>query len=156
MRSVVVMFFVLSVLGGCAHSRVGKIKDVDSTFVNVKERIEFRPDSVPLNLPDIRLSQTVKCDSSRLENDYAFSVAKIMPDGQLFHSLSTKPRLIWQPIMSPVIRRDSVVYRNIYRTIYEEVEKELNLWQKIQMRGFWVILLLFALLIAMRKIIRLF
>ncbi len=119
--------------------------------MEVNERIEFVRDTVWRDFPLIVERVTVRADSSRLENRYATSDARINLDGSLSHSLATKPQREPIPIDRPVEDRDSIVYRDRKVDVEKivEVERDLSWWQQTQIGGFWV--LLAALAVALRK-----
>ena len=75
------------------------------------------------------------------------SEARINPDGTLYHDLKTKPQDIPKEVQTPVELKDSIVYRYRYRDVVKtvEVERELTWWQKTQMYGFWVALLVIVI-----------
>jgi hypothetical protein len=78
------------------------------------------------------------------------SDAAILPDGRLFHSLETIPQLRPFSFEKPILRRDSIVYRNFYREEVVEVERALTWWQETQIRAFWAMLLVFCIIILWR------
>lgn len=102
-----------------------------------------------LEIPSQTAERTTRDSTSHLENDYAESDARINPDGSLFHDLNTKPQEKPFEVETPVERNDSIVYKYKDRTVYEtvevEVERELTWWQRTQMYGFWVALLVIVI-----------
>ena len=88
---------------------------------------------------------------SHLENDYAISDARIMADGSLYHSLETKPRTDTLTQELSVQAKDSIIYREKVVPKIVPVEKGLSDWQKIQIRGFWIFLILTSVYIIIRK-----
>ena len=54
--------------------------------------------------------------------------------------LRTKPQEKEIPVEVPKERKDSIIYRNIEVEKIVPVERELTKWQKTQMKGFWVVL----------------
>ena len=125
---------------GCAAKRVIK-KDVqqDSVSVEVRETMVYITDTVEVEIPYV-VERNVTLDTiSRLENDYAISEA-IIEGAYLTHTLATKPQLRRVQIKTPQLRRDSVVYRNFYRDVEVEVERQLSFLQKTQISGFWLLL----------------
>lgn len=129
---------------GCCPCRVQTTALQDSVRVEVLERIEYVPDTIEVTVPYERAS-VVRDTTSHLENSYAMSDAAILPDGRLFHSLETRPQLRPFAIQKPVMRRDSVVYRNIYREVTVEVDAELTKFQRFQINGFWLLIILIVL-----------
>lgn len=118
------------------EERVREIKVTDTLFVEVPMQKE---------------STTVRDSMSHLENDYAISDARINPDGSLYHSLETKPRTDTLSREVGVQVRDSIVYREKVVPKIVPVEKGLSDWQKIQIRGFWIFLILTSVYIIIRK-----
>lgn len=135
---------------GCAAKRV-ITKDVqqDSVSVEVRETTVYITDTVEVEIPHI-VERNVTLDTiSYLENDYAISEA-IIEGAYLTHTLATKPQLRRVQIKTPQLRRDSVVYRNFYRDVEVEVERQLSFLQKTQISGFWLLLVTTLFLFFMR------
>lgn len=139
----------LGYLPGCAAKRIGQASTQDSVRVEVRERVEYITDTIKVAIPYEREVAT-RDTSSHLENAYAMSDAAILPDGRLFHTLETRPQLRSFTIQKPVLRRDSVVYRNFYREVEVEVKAELTKLQQFQINGFWLMLLLFLIILFFR------
>ena len=118
------------------EERVREIKVTDTLFVEVPMQKE---------------STTVRDSMSHLENDYAISDARIMADGSLYHSLETKPRTDTLTQELSVQAKDSIIYREKVVPKIVPVEKGLSDWQKIQIRGFWIFLILTSVYIIIRK-----
>ena len=149
-RSIIFMLAAVLLIGGCSptkHLTTTKQQQQDSTRVEIRKEIVYVPDTVYLEIPAQTAERTTRDSTSHLENDYAESDARINSDGSLYHDLKTKPQEIPKEVQTPVERNDSIVYK--YRTVYEtvevEVERELTWWQKTQMYGFWVALLVIAI-----------
>lgn len=135
---------------GCAAKRV-IAKDVqqDSVSVEVRESVVYITDTVEVEIPYI-VERNVTLDTiSYLENDYAISEA-IIEGAYLTHTLATKPQLRRVQIRTPQLRRDSVVYRNFYRDVEVEVERQLSFLQKTQISGFWLLLVTTLFLLFVR------
>lgn len=118
------------------EERVREIKVTDTLFVEV---------------PAQSAERTTTDSTSHLENDYAVSDARIMIDGSLYHSLETKPRTDTLTQELSVQAKDSIIYREKVIPQVVTVEKELSDWQKIQIRGFWIFLILTSVYIIIRK-----
>lgn len=118
------------------EERVREIKVTDTLFVEVPMQKE---------------STTVRDSMSHLENDYAISDARIMADGSLYHSLETKHRTDTLTQELSVQAKDSIIYREKVIPQVVTVEKGLSDWQKIQIRGFWIFLILTSVYIIIRK-----
>lgn len=138
-----VAFELLALLvTSCGSSRhaVTSIETHDSTKVEVRtERIEHI-DTIYVELPR-QVERIVTQDTtSRLENDYAVSEARIEA-GMLYHTLETRATMI--PILSKstIEKKDSVTTNSKSEVEKEKVyiEKELTAWQKFRLRGFWVL-----------------
>lgn len=148
-KTLIVLLGIL--LGGCCGPKNMRTTSIeqDSVRIEVRERVEYITDTVQVAIPYIRES-TTRDTMSHLENDFAMSDAAILPDGRLFHSLETRPQLRPFSIQVPKLRRDSVIYRNFYREVKVEVERELTKFQRFQISGFWLMLLLVILIFFFR------
>lgn len=102
-------------------------------------------------VPPQSTERTTADNTSHLENDYAVSDARIMADGSLYHSLETKARTDTLTGEVSVQAKDSIIYRYKLDTKVVPVEKGLSDWQKIQIRGFWIFLILTSGYIIIRK-----
>ena len=116
----------------------------DSVRVETVIRTEYVRDTVEVEIPVERTMQIAE-DSSHLETVYAVSDAFLRADGRLYHTLENKAGKRPVEVKKEVVYRDSIVYRDrvVTKTEVKEVPHELTWWQKAQMKGFW---LLFALL----------
>lgn len=142
-----VYVMILAVLlSGCAARRIVGVTSQDSVRVEVVERVEYVTDTIKVAIPYEREAVT-RDTSSHLANAYAVSDAAILPDGRLFHSLETIPQLRPLSFKKPILRRDSIVYRNFYREEVVEVERDLTWWQETQIRAFWAMLSIFCIII---------
>lgn len=112
----------------------------DSTRVVVRtERVETI-DTVYVELPR-QVERIVTHDTtSRLENDYAVSEARVEA-GMLHHTLETKPAKIPVPVKSTIEKKDSVTTNSKSEVEKEKVyvEKELTTWQRFRLDGFWIL-----------------
>lgn len=144
--------FCVVALSGCCAKRIGAISQMDSVRVEVRERVQYVTDTIEVAIPYEREAVT-RDTMSHLENDFAMSDAAILPDGRLFHSLETRPQLRPFAIKKPVLRRDSIVYRNIYREVEVEVKRELTKFQRFQINGFWLMLSLIIIIFFFRWVI---
>ena len=127
-------------LTGCAACEQLAIETRDSVRVEIKEHIVYRDTTVYKELPRESQTQTVRDTCSHLETSVAVSDARINPDGSLAHSLENKPVLFGIDFKMPLLRRDSVVYRNFYRVNTVEVPRPLTWWQQTQVKGFRIML----------------
>ncbi len=142
--AITVALFVIVValvcLTSCRHTNaIVAQSNFDSVWVQLRERMSWELDTVYFRIPLVKESQRVHRDSSRLENDFALSVAAIMPNGKLFHSLETKPRLIFTTFKRPILQRDSIIYRN-FRSVEIKEVNVLTKMQKFAITGFWSII----------------
>lgn len=154
-RSLYVLLAAVLLLGGCSPAKHLSTtqQQQDSTRVKVLKETVYVRDTLWFAIPAQTAERTTRDSTSHLENDYATSDARINPDGSLYHDLNTKPQEKPVEFDKPIERNDSIVYKYKDRTVYEtvevEVEKELSWWQKTQMYGFWVALVI--IVIAYRK-----
>lgn len=139
---------LVAVLTSCSPSRhlatSNNIKD--SVRVETVIRTEYIPDTVFIEIPIERERQTVRDTTSHLETSFALSDARINEDGTLYHSLENKPHKRPTEIQKEVVYRDSIVYRDRTGEVEKvvEVERELTWWQKMKMKGFWLLLVVFG------------
>lgn len=121
--------------------------------VRVEERVRYVPvvDTFFMEVPPQSAERTTADSTSHLENDYAVSDARIMADGSLYHFLETKARTDTLTGEVSVQAKDSIIYRYKLNTKVVPVEKGLSDWQKIQIRGFWIFLILTSGYIIIRK-----
>lgn len=127
---------------GCQHSRdsVRVVTRVETVFIN---------DTINVPVPQQDRSSKTKEDYSHLETDFAESDASVDSTGTLHHTLKNKKRDVPVPTKTPVQYRDSIVYKEIQvpvpYPVEVEVERDLTWWQKTQMIGFWIAILLIML-----------
>lgn len=142
MRKLIIIVFIASLLASCGSSRhaATSIETHDSTKVEVRtERIEHI-DTVYVELPR-QVERIVTQDTtSRLENDYAVSEARV-ESGMLHHTLETKAAKIPVPVKSTIEKKDSITTNSKSEVEKEKVyiEKELTAWQRFKLRGFWIL-----------------
>ncbi|MEG2061854.1 MAG: hypothetical protein RRY33_08375, partial [Alistipes sp.] len=144
------MIFVILLIGltACAPCRLLNTDTRDSTRIITTERVVERlvRDTVRIEIPAQSEVRTVRDTASRLENDYARSEARINPDGTLYHGLWTKPQTrptIIDRKETERIRTDTI-YINKAKTDVVEVPRDLTWWQRVRLKGFWVLLLIVA------------
>lgn len=140
----IVIAILLFVSFGCGAKRRAEVVERvrDSVRTEVRYRTEWRRDTVYLEIPKQVAERTAKDTVSLLETDYALSVARILPSGLLQHRLENKPQKRPHEVATPIIYRDSIVYRDRDNTRIEVRKERLPLtkWQRWQMRGFWLLL----------------
>lgn len=133
-------------MAGCAAKRVtSSTIQQDSVSVEVRDRVEYVTDTVVVEIPYISERVTTRDTLSRIENAYAISEAIVEGD-YLTHTLATKPQLREVQIKTPRLRRDSIIYRYANREVEVTVERQLTFAQKIQLNGFWFMLLAVVIL----------
>lgn len=156
-RSIIFMLAAVLLIGGCSPGKhLAKTQQQqDSTRVEVRKEIVYVPDTVYLEIPSQTAERTTRDSTSHLENDFAESDARINSDGTLYHDLRTKPQEKEIPVEVPKERKDSIIYRNIEVEKIVPVERELTKWQKTQMRGFWVVLVVLVVYVFRKPVLAL-
>ena len=152
--TVAIFLFIATVMlfSSCRTGRqVVAVEGKDSIRIEERVREIKVTDTLFVEVPMQKESTTVRDSMSHLENDYAISDARINPDGSLSHSLETKHRTATLSREVGVQVRDSIVYREKVVPKIVPVEKGLSDWQKIQIRGFWIFLILTSVYIIIRK-----
>lgn len=152
--TVAIFLFITTVMlfSSCRTGRqVVVVEGKDSIRIEERVREIKVTDTLFVEVPMQKESTTVRDSMSHLENDYAISDARIMADGSLYHSLETKPRTDTLTQELSVQAKDSIIYREKVVPKIVPVEKGLSDWQKIQIRGFWIFLILTSVYIVIRK-----
>ena len=152
--TVAIFLFIATVMlfSSCRTGRqIVVVEGKDSIRIEERVREIKVTDTLFVEVPMQKESTTVRDSMSHLENDYAISDARINPDGSLSHSLETKHRTDTLSREVGVQVRDSIVYRETVVPKIVPVEKGLSDWQKIQIRGFWIFLILTSVYIIIRK-----
>ena len=149
------LLLIVLLLTACGTSRNLTNTKQDSTRVEVREVVKFIHDTTFVEIPAQTAERTTRDTTSHLENDYATSDARVNSDGSLYHNLKTKPQKKPVPVETPVIRKDSIVYRD--RAVKElvPVERELTWWQKTQMKGFWIVLTILVVYVFRKPLLNL-
>nr|DAG23172.1 MAG TPA: Prokaryotic membrane lipoprotein lipid attachment site [Caudoviricetes sp.] len=154
MRKLIIIVFIASLLTSCGSSRhaATSIETHDSTKVEVRtERIEHI-DTVYIELPR-QVERIVTQDTtSRLENDYAVSEARVEA-GMLHHTLETKAAKVPVPAKATIEKMYGITTVSKAKVEKEKVyiEKELTAWQRFRLRGFWALLAAIACWIAWKN-----
>lgn len=134
-------YFILALaavlMAGCKTSKSvtqERTEKRDSVRVEYRERVVFVPDTIFLEVPKQSAERVVRDSVSHLENEYAYSDARILIDGSLFHALSTKPQKKPIQTMQKIVTRDSIVYVDRWRSKDKvvKIEKQLSWLQKAQ------------------------
>ena len=152
--TVAIFLFIATVMlfSSCRTGRqVVVVEGKDSIRIEERVREIKVTDTLFVEVPMQKESTTVRDSMSHLENDYAISDARILADGSLYHSLETKPRTDTLTQELSVQAKDSIIYREKVVPKIVPVEKGLSDWQKIQIRGFWIFLILTSVYIIIRK-----
>ena len=152
--TVAIFLFIATVMlfSSCRTGRqVVVVEGKDSIRIEERVREIKVTDTLFVEVPMQKESTTVRDSMSHLENDYAISDARIMADGSLYHSLETKTRTDTLTQELSVQAKDSIIYREKVVPKIVPVEKGLSDWQKIQIRGFWIFLILTSVYIIIRK-----
>ncbi len=154
MKKLLFLIAVSQALTSCCPCRELSSTTADSVRIETVVRTEFVKDTVYIDVPK-EVVREIAADSSHLETEFARSDARILTDGQLFHSLENKAQKRPVEVDSRVEYRDSIVWKE--RAVKEivEVEKQLTAWQRFQMTGFWVFVtaIVVAILLWIRKIV---
>lgn len=149
------LLLIVLLLTACGTSRNLTNTKQDSIRVEVREVVKFIHDTTFVEIPAQTAERTTRDTTSHLENDYATSDARVNSDGSLYHNLKTKPQKKPVPVETPIIRKDSIVYRD--RAVKElvPVERELTWWQKTQMKGFWIMLTILVIYVFRKPLLNL-
>lgn len=142
---------VLVLIGciGCCSTRHLATATTDSTRVEVRERIVRVRDTVWMRLPAERVEVSTPDTTSTVETSLATSTATVS-GGVLTHSIENKQTAIRKPTEVRVEVRDTVIYRDRAVTEIVEVERELTWWQRFRLDGFWVLLAVVGLSVALK------
>lgn len=152
MRYYITIFIVITgiILPQCSVMRPPQPTIVDSVRVEVVERIERVTDTIYISVPAEKESQTTLDTMSHLETSFAVSDAIVRKDGKLYHSLENKPQNWQKEVVTEIVVRDSLVYKDRVVTEVIEVPAKLSKWQQIKMDGF-VVLFFLAIIIIFAK-----
>ena len=132
---------------GCCPCRRLEVSVADSVRVETRVRREVVHDTVRVALPREAERVVVRDTASHLETSLALSDARILPDGSLDHTLTNRPATLPVAVGREVVTRDSIVWRDRVQTLTVEVQRSLTAWQRVQMRGFWVLIAVAVLLV---------
>ena len=154
----IAIYSLVLLLAGCCTLRRSTSSETHTASSTVSDRAhyeslyyELRDSLVRIKAPTER-SETRGLQRSDLETSLARSSASVDSAGVLSHSIENKDSI-----------PSKIVYRNINRTIhdtvkvfhsdtvrvkdYQYVEKQPGLWQRLQMRGFWLLLCVLAVIV---------
>lgn len=148
--AIIVGICLFTLFGSCRSSKNIIEKRRDSIRVETKTETILVPDTVIIEIPKQSAVRESADSISHLENDFATSDARLLPDGTLFHSLETKPQKIPVEVEKMVEIRDSIVYveKTGKQTIKQKVEVEtpLSWWQQTQIYGCYVLAVLLVVI----------
>lgn len=152
MKQLIFIFIASMLFLSCGVKKqiTSKEKQKDSVHIEYRERVVFVPDTILVEIPAQDAERTTMDRFSHLENDYAFSDAKINPDGTLTHILKSKPQSKPIPIKKTIEYRDSIIYKDKIvcknDTITKYVEGKLSFVTRLQIFGFWFLVVFFLIL----------
>lgn len=118
----------------------------DSVRTEYIERVRIDTLRVEIPIPAQSASEVVRDSVSFLETDFATSVARILSDGSLSHTLKNKERNFEADALVAVKDTETAETEYVYRDkpvkvpYAVEVEKELTGWQKFRLGAFWWLL----------------
>lgn len=155
-KKLFILLSVVSLMCGCCPCRnlTTEIDRQDSTRVEVRTQTILVPDTVFLEIPAQTAERTTRDSVSHLENEYATSDARINPDGSLFHNLRTNQQKKVIETDKTIEVRDSVIYRDRYIKVKEQVSvpRDLTKFQKCEIFGFWFLLSIFAFVVYLKRL----
>lgn len=134
---------------GCCPCRHLDTATTDSTRVEIRERIVKVRDTVFVELPAEREEVITPDTTSTIETSLATSTATVS-NGVLTHSIENKQGSIRKPTEVRVEVRDTIIYREKQTTKVVEVEREMTAWQRFRLDGFWLLLAVVSLSVALR------
>ena len=150
--AIFLFFTTVMLFSSCRTGRqVVVVEGKDSIRIEERVREIKVTDTLFVEVPVQSAERTTADSTSHLENDYAVSDARVNPDGSLSHSLETKHRTDTIPKELYVQIWDTTIYREKVIPKVVTVEKGLSDWQKMQIRGFWIFLILTSGYIIIRK-----
>lgn len=155
MRNLIIIL-VLMTLFGCKAKQAAIAPTTiykDSLRIEYRERVEYVPDTVFIQIPLQEKEVTKKDTFSVLENDYAVSRVWLNQDGSMRHQLSTKPQLMKVDTNKRIEYRDSLIYRDKEVRVPYPAERKLSKWEKIKDDWFSYVLglLIISLAVNFRK-----
>lgn len=140
MNSLAVAILLCLVSCGNAKKVITQIQE----RVDVRERTEFVPVIVKVDIPEVRLERTTRDTMSHLETPFSMSDAIVHRDGTLEHTLMDIPQTIEKEIETKIVYKDSIIYKERIEEKEVPVEKKLSWWQKTRLDAFWVLIALIA------------
>lgn len=152
-RTLCFLVLIFIVVTSCCPCRKVQQTDERKDSVRVEYRVQtiVEHDTAYVTLPSQSSERETRDSVSYLHNDYAESTAKVL-SGMLYHNLVLLKTPIAVPTERVVEYRDSIVYqdREHIKTEVVEVKKPLSTFVKIQIIGFWLLLVLVALWVWLR------
>lgn len=142
--SAIVAVVLLLSFGGCCPCRHLQTTNTtsDSVRVEVRDSIVERIDTAYVTLPVEVVRNVTRDTFSRVETAYAVSTARIDTNGFLWHDIITKDTPVKVLTVTRTECRDSIIYRDKVKEVRDvvQVKSEPTKWQRLQQRGFWVLL----------------
>lgn len=123
-------------LTACGTQRGAIGQESQDTRIETRYERIFVHDTAYIEIPGQTSEKTVRDSTSRIENEYAVSEARINSDGSLFHSLRTKAQKKPVPVEKVVERKDSIVYVDKEVKAPVTVERKMTAWQTFRLRYF--------------------
>lgn len=147
LSNIVCAVIIISVLFSCGTPKV-----IYRTETKTEYRDRIIHDTAKVEIPVIKEKNVTRDTASLLENDYAKSEAAVR-DGLLYHSLETKPQVIYVPVEVHVTDTMVVEKEIGEREIIIEKEKKMSWYDRLRLSSFWWLLscLVFALAFIFRK-----
>ncbi len=125
-QAILSLVFALLLLGGCKCPQIAASSDTDNVVYRDSISTVIVKDTV-LVYP-IQENKVVAVDSSYLKTDLAFSFAKILPSGGLFHSIAN-----FGSVPGKVIIKNTATSQNTKKTV--TIQKTVTITKVI--RGFF-------------------
>lgn len=147
-----IVAMVIALLTGCSSPRAVQSTVVaDTTSVKVVHHIEQVRDTVYVEIPQIIERNVTRDTVSHLENEYAKSDAIV--DGEfLWHTLETKPQEKIVEIVKEIEYRDTIIEKATIVEVEKPIDKPDTWWEQTQKKGFWVMLIIFAILVLWHRL----
>lgn len=148
MKRILILILPFLVSCGAQKKALESVPPVSTETTETKVTIKevFRRDTVYVEIPAQQAERTTRDSTSRLETDFAASVARINQDGTLYHDLKNKPQKKPVPLDTKVIIKDSLVYVDKTVPVPYPVERKLTAWERVSIKYFkWIVPLLLLL-----------
>lgn len=142
----------LAMLVGCSSTKAVQSTIVaDTTSVKIVHHIEKVRDTVYVEIPQIIERNVTRDTVSHLENEYAKSDAIV--DGEyLWHTLEMKPQEKAVEIIKEIEYRDTIIEKATIVEVEKPIDKPDTWWEQTQKKGFWTMLIIFAILVLWHRL----